>query len=41
MHVVGEFAELSNGEFVSTKGEESTIQDLGDKWIKLYERFAQ
>jgi len=37
VYVAGEFAELKNGEFRSTRGEE-TIQDLGDKWIKPYVR---
>jgi hypothetical protein len=36
VYVAGEFAELINGEFVSTKGEEPTIQELGDRWIKPY-----
>ncbi len=40
VYVAGEFVEMSNGEFVSTKGEE-TIQDLGDTWIKPYARFDQ
>jgi len=37
VYVAGEFAELINGEFVSTKGEETTIVvDLGIKMIKPY-----
>lgn len=40
VYVAGEFAELKNGEFRSTKGE-TTIQDLGDRWIKPYTRFGQ
>ena len=36
VYVAGEFAELINGEFVSTKGEADTIQDLGDKFIEPY-----
>lgn len=37
LSAAGEFAELSNGEFVSTRDEETT-QDLGDTWIELYDR---
>ena len=37
VYVAGEFAELINGEFVSTKGSETTIQDLGDKVIKPFD----
>jgi hypothetical protein len=37
VYVAGEFAELINGEFVSTKGDENTIQDLGDKFIKPFD----
>ena len=40
VYVAGEFAELKNGEFRSTRGKE-TIQDLGDKWIKPYARPRQ
>jgi hypothetical protein len=41
VYVAGEFAELINGDFVSTKGEAQTIQDLGDTWIKPYTRAGQ
>jgi len=41
VYVAGEFAELIDGEFVSTKGEEDTIQDLGDKFIEPYREAAE
>lgn len=36
VYVAGEFAELINGEFASTKGDSPILQELGDKWIKPY-----
>lgn len=36
VYVAGEFVEMSNGEFVSTREDKESIQDLGDKWIKPY-----
>ncbi len=36
VYVAGEFAELINGEFVSTKGGADTVQDIGDKFIETY-----
>lgn len=36
IYVAGEFAELVNGEFVSTKGTADTVQNLGDKYIEPY-----
>lgn len=36
VYVAGEFAELINGEFASTKGDSPTLEALGDKWIKPY-----
>lgn len=36
VYVAGEFAELINGEFSSTKGGVDTVQDLGDKFVEPY-----
>lgn len=41
VYVAGEFAQLVNGEFASTRDGKDTIQDLGDKWIKPYSRPGQ
>ncbi len=41
VYVAGEFAEMGDREFVSTREGKDTIQDLGDKWVKPYIRPGQ